>query len=126
MCFSDDKGEPINLEQEKLQNIEIKFNKKEKIIFDPKKNKWNPYQVESTSVNPEIYKSKNVHSKEDIEQLQKEISEKDLKISELQAKIGGVEKKIATLKNILKIDVEEQSYLQDLLKEKQNLENDNL
>ena len=39
---------------------------------------------------------------------------------------GGVEKKIATLKNILKIDVEEQSYLQDLLKEKQNLENDNL
>ncbi len=126
MCFSDDKGEPINLEQEKLQNIEIKFNKKEKIIFDPKKNKWNPYQMESTSVNPEIYKSKNVHSKEDIEQLQKEISEKDLKISELQAKIGGVEKKIATLKNILKIDVEEQSYLQDLLKEKQNLENDNL
>ena len=126
MCFSDDKGEPINLEQEKLQNIEIKFNKKEKIIFDPKNNKWNPYQVESTSVNPEIYKSKNVHSKEDIEQLQKEISEKDLKISELQAKIGGVEKKIATLKNILKIDVEEQSYLQDLLKEKQNLENDNL
>ena len=126
MCFSDDKGEPINLEQEKLQNIEIKFNKKEKIIFDPKKNKWNPYQVESTSVNPEIYKSKNVHSKEDIEQLQKEISEKDLKITELQAKIGGVEKKIATLKNILKIDVEEQSYLQDLLKEKQNLENDNL
>ena len=126
MCFSDDKGEPINLEQEKLQNIEIKFNKKEKIIFDPKKNKWNPYQVESTSVNPEIYKSKNVHSKEDIEQLQKEISEKDMKITELQAKIGGVEKKIATLKNILKIDVEEQSYLQDLLKEKQNLENDNL
>ena len=126
MCFSDDKGEPINLEQEKLQNIEIKFNKKEKIIFDPKKNKWNPYQMESTSVNPEIYKSKNVHSKEDIEQLQKEISDKDLKISELQAKIGGVEKKIATLKNILKIDVEEQSYLQDLLKEKQNLENDNL
>ena len=126
MCFSDDKGEPINLEQEKLQNIEIKFNKKEKIIFDPKKNKWNPYQMESTSVNPEIYKSKNVHSKEDIEQLQKEISEKDLKITELQAKIGGVEKKIATLKNILKIDVEEQSYLQDLLKEKQNLENDNL
>ena len=126
MCFSDDKGEPINLEQEKLQNIEIKFNKKEKIIFDPKKNKWNPYQMESTSINPEIYKSKNVHSKEDIEQLQKEISEKDLKISELQAKIGGVEKKIATLKNILKIDVEEQSYLQDLLKEKQNLENDNL
>ena len=126
MCFSDDKGEPINLEQEKLQNIEIKFNKKEKIIFDPKKNKWNPYQMESTSVNPEIYKSKNVHSKEYIEQLQKEISEKDLKISELQAKIGGVEKKIATLKNILKIDVEEQSYLQDLLKEKQNLENDNL
>ena len=126
MCFSDDKGEPINLEQEKLQNIEIKFNKKEKIIFDPNKNKWNPYQMESTSVNPEIYKSKNVHSKEDIEQLQKEISEKDLKISELQAKIGGVEKKIATLKNILKIDVEEQSYLQDLLKEKQNLENDNL
>ncbi len=126
MCFSDYKGEPINLEQEKLQNIEIKFNKKEKIIFDPKKNKWNPYQMESTSVNPEIYKSKNVHSKEDIEQLQKEISEKDLKISELQAKIGGVEKKIATLKNILKIDVEEQSYLQDLLKEKQNLENDNL
>ena len=126
MCFSDDKGEPINLEQEKLQNIEIKFNKKEKIIFDPKKNKWNPYQMESTSVNPEIYKSKNVHSKEDIEQLQKEISEKDLKIRELQAKIGGVEKKIATLKNILKIDVEEQSYLQDLLKEKQNLENDNL
>ena len=126
MCFSDDKGEPINLEQEKLQNIEIKFNKKEKIIFDPKKNKWNPYQMESTSVNPEIYKSKNVHNKEDIEQLQKEISEKDLKISELQAKIGGVEKKIATLKNILKIDVEEQSYLQDLLKEKQNLENDNL
>ena len=126
MCFSDDKGEPINLEQEKLQNIEIKFNKKEKIIFDPKKNKWNPYQMESTSVNPEIYKSKNIHSKEDIEQLQKEISEKDLKISELQAKIGGVEKKIATLKNILKIDVEEQSYLQDLLKEKQNLENDNL
>ena len=58
--------------------------------------------------------------------MQKEISEKDLKISELQAKIGGVEKKIATLKNILKIDVEEQSYLQDLLKEKQNLENDNL
>ena len=49
-----------------------------------------------------------------------------MKISELQAKIGGVEKKIATLKNILKIDVEEQSYLQDLLKEKQNLENDNL
>ena len=126
MCFSDDKGEPINLEQEKLQNIEIKFNKKEKIIFDPKKNKWNPYQMESTSVNPEIYKSKNVHSKEDIEQLQKEISEKDMKITELQAKIGGVEKKIATLKNILKIDVEEQSYLQDLLKEKQNLENDNL
>ena len=126
MCFSEDKGEPINIEKEKLQNIEIKFNKKEKIIFDPKKNKWNPYQVESTSVNPEIYKSKNVHSKEDIEQLQKEISEKDLKISELQAKIGGVEKKIATLKNILKIDVEEQSYLQDLLKEKQNLENDNL
>ena len=126
MCFSDDKGEPINLEQEKLQNIEIKFNKKEKIIFDPKKNKWNPYQMESTSVNPEIYKSKNVHSKEDIEQLQKEISEKDLKISELQAKIGGFEKKIATLKYILKIDVEEQSYLQDLLKEKQNLENDNL
>ena len=38
MCFSDDKGEPINLEQEKLQNIEIKFNKKEKIIFDPKNN----------------------------------------------------------------------------------------
>ena len=126
MCFSDDKDEPINLEQEKLQNIEIKFNKKEKIIFDPKKNKWNPYQMESTSVNPEIYKSKNVHSKEDIEQLQKEISEKDMKITELQAKIGGVEKKIATLKNILKIDVEEQSYLQDLLKEKQNLENDNL
>ena len=58
--------------------------------------------------------------------MQKEISEKDMKITELHDKIGGVEKKIATLKNILKIDVEEQSYLQDLLKEKQNLENDNL
>ena len=126
MCFSDDKGEPINLGNEKMQNIEIKFNKKDKITFDPKKNKWNPYQMESSSVNHEVYKSKNVHNKEDIEQLQKEISEKEIKIQDLSAKIGGVQKKIDTLKNILKIDVEEQLYLQDLLKEKQNLENDNL
>ena len=126
MCFSDDKGEPINLGNEKMQNIEIKFNKKDKITFDPKKNKWNPYQMESSSVNPEVYKSKNAHNKEDIEQLQKEISEKEIKIQDLSAKIGGVQKKIDTLKNILKIDVEEQLYLQDLLKEKQNMENDNL
>ena len=41
-----------------------------------------------------------------------------MKISELQTKIESVEKKMATLKNILKIDVGEKMYLQDLLKDK--------
>ena len=55
----------------------------------------------------------------------KTIEEKNKKISDLQTKIAGVEKKIATLKNILKIDVGEQLYLQDLLKDKKNLDNEN-
>ena len=126
MCDSGDKGEPVNLKDEKMEKILINFNNKEQITFDTKTNKWNPNIKVSPSTNQNLYKSKNVHNKEDVEKLQKEIEEKDKKISDLQTKITNVEKKIATLKNIVKIDVGEQLYLQDLLKEKNNLENDNL
>ena len=76
-------------------------------------------------MNPNLKKSKTVHNKDDIERIQNEIEEKNKKISDLQTKIAWVEKKIATLKNILKIDVGEQLYLQDLLKDKKNLDNEN-
>ena len=125
MCDSGNNNEQINLEKEKMEKIIIKFNDKEKIDFDLKKNKWNPFIIGNTSINPNLKKSKNVHNKEDVGKLQKEIDEKNKKISDLKTKIDGVEKKIATLKNILKIDVGEQLYLQDLLKDKKNLENDN-
>ena len=126
MCDSGNNNEQINLEKEKMEKIIIKFNDKEKIDFDLKKNKWNPFIIgNTTSINPNLKKSKDVHNKEDARKLQKEIDAKNKKISDLKTKIDGVEKKIATLKNILKIDVGEQLYLQDLLKDKKNLENDN-
>ena len=122
MCFGD-KNDPIDLSKEKFEVVKIKFNSKEKIEFDPKNTKWNPFITDNTSKNTEVKKSKNIHDQGDIEQLQKEIEDKDKKISDLQTKIETVEKKIETLKNILKIDVGEQLYLQDLLKDKNKLEN---
>ena len=116
MCQSS-KAEKIDLNEEKFQPIKLKLGKEE-ITFDEKHNKWNPYIRANPSINSNLKKSKNVHNQEDIEKLQKEIEEKDQKISELQTKIESVEKKMATLKNILKIDVGEQMYLQDLLKDK--------
>ena len=116
MCQSS-KAEKIDLNKEKFQPIQLKLGKEE-IKFDEKLNKWNPYIRANASTNTNLQKSKNVHNQEDIEKLQKEIEEKDQKISELQTKIESVEKKMATLKNILKIDVGEQMYLQDLLKDK--------
>ena len=116
MCQSS-KAEKIDLNKEKFQPIQLKLGKEE-IKFDEKLNKWNPFIRANPSINSNLKKSKNVHNQEDIEKLQKEIEEKDQKISELQTKIESVEKKMATLKNILKIDVGEQMYLQDLLKDK--------
>ena len=124
MCDSGEKAQ-VNLMTEKMEKIILNFNSNERIDFDLKTNKWNPYIVGSSSVNPNLKKSKTVHNKDDIERIQNEIEEKNKKISDLQTKIAGVEKKIATLKNILKIDVGEQLYLQDLLKDKKNLDNEN-
>ena len=125
MCDSGDKSEPIDLQTEKMDKISLKFNSNEQIDFDTKNNKWIPYIVGNGSVNPNLKKSKTVHNKDDIVKLQDEIEEKNKKISDLQTKIAGVEKKIATLKNILKIDVGEQLYLDDLLKDKKKLDNEN-
>ena len=128
MCFGD-KIEPVDLSKEKFEKIKITFNQKdgkEEIEFDTNTNKWDPYIKGDTTINPETKKSKNVHNAEDIENLQKEIEEKDKKINDLETKISTVEKKIQTLKNILKIDVGEQLYLEDLLKDKKNLENQEL
>ena len=96
---------------------------KELINFDTSKNKWNPYIKDSIQISTNIKKSKNEHNQEDIEKLKKENEEKDKKISDLESKINGVKKKIETLKNILKVDVGEQLYLDDLLQEKKNKEN---
>ena len=124
MCDSGEKTQ-VNLMTEKMEKIILNFNSNERIDFDLKTNKWNPYIVGSSSVNPNLKKSKTVHNKDDIERIQNEIEEKNKKISDLQTKIAKKKKKIATLKNILKIDVGEQLYLQDLLKDKKNLDNEN-
>ena len=124
MCDSGEKIQ-VNLMTEKMEKIILNFNSNERIDFDIKTNKWNPYIVGNGSVNPNLKKSKTVHNKDDIVKLQDEIEEKNKKISDLQTKIAGVEKKIATLKNILKIDVGEQLYLDDLLKDKKKLDNEN-
>ena len=121
MCNSE-KSEPVHLEKEKFDDIKIKLGK-ELINFDTSKNKWNPYIKDSIQISTNIKKSKNEHNQEDIEKLKKENEEKDKKISDLESKINGVKKKIETLKNILKVDVGEQLYLDDLLQEKKNKEN---
>ena len=121
MCNSE-KSEPVYLEKEKFDEIKIKLGK-ELINFDTSKNKWNPYIKDSIQISTNIKKSKNEHNQEDIEKLKKENEEKDKKISDLESKINGVKKKIETLKNILKVDVGEQLYLDDLLQEKKNKEN---
>ena len=118
MCFSDDKKEKVDLKKESFEKIEINFAKDEKIEFDTKNNKWNPYikKIGNNSTLPNLKKSKNPHNQEDIDNIKKEIEEKDKKISDLKMKIENVNKKIETLKSIVKIDVGEQLYLQDLLK----------
>ena len=121
MCNSED-PKPVYLEKEKFDEIKIKLGK-ELINFDTSKNKWNPYIKDSIQISTNIKKSKNEHNQEDIEKLKKENEEKDKKISDLESKINGVKKKIETLKNILKVDVGEQLYLDDLLQEKKNKEN---
>ena len=121
MCNSE-KVEPVYLDKEKFQEIKIKLGK-ELINFDTSKNKWNPFIKNSMQISTNIKKSKNEHNQEDIERLKKENEEKDKKISDLESKINGVKKKIETLKNILKVDVGEQLYLDDLLQEKKNKEN---
>ena len=121
MCNSE-KSEPVYLEKEKFDDIKIKLGK-ELINFDTSKNKWNPYIKDSIQISTNIKKSKNEHNQEDIEKIKKENEEKDKKISDLESKINGVKKKIETLKNILKVDVGEQLYLDDLLQEKKNKEN---
>ena len=70
-------------------------------------------------------KSVNVHSKEEVEELRKEIEQKDKKIENLKDKINKIDEKIKTLKNILKIDVGEQLYLNDLIKDAKNI-NENI
>lgn len=118
MCFSDDKREKVDLKKETFEKIEINFAKDENIQFDTKNNRWNPYikKIGNNSVLPDIKKSKNPHNQEDIDNINKEIEEKDKKIADLKTKIENVNKKIETLKGIVKIDVGEQLYLQDLLK----------
>ena len=87
--------------------------------------KWNPYIKANKSINPNILKSVNVHSKEEVEELRKEIERKDKKIENLKDKINKIDEKIKTLKNILKIDVGEQLYLNDLIKDAKNI-NENI
>ena len=118
MCFSDDKREKVDLKKETFEKIEINFAKDENIQFDTKNNRWNPYikKIGNNSVLPDIKKSKNPHNQEDIDNINKESEEKDKKIADLKTKIENVNKKIETLKGIVKIDVGEQLYLQDLLK----------
>ena len=118
MCFSDDKREKVDLKKETFEKIEINFAKDENIQFDTKNNRWNPYikKIGNNSILPDINKSKNPHNQEDIDNINKEIEEKDKKIADLKTKIENVNKKIETLKGIVKIDVGEQLYLQDLLK----------
>ena len=118
MCFSDDKKENVDLKKENFEKIEINFAKDEIIEFDTKNNRWNPYikKVGNTSALPNLKKSKNPHNQEDIDNIKKEIEEKDKKILDLKMKIENVNKKIETVKGIVKIDVGEQLYLQDLLK----------
>ena len=126
MCFSDgDEEEKINLAEQPFEKIKIKFNKNEQIEFVD--NKWNPYikANNSINVNQKVKKSTNPHSQEDVDNLKKEIEQKDKKIEELEEKIKKVEEKIDTLKNILKIDVGEQLYLQDLLKQEEKNINEN-
>ena len=118
MCFSDDKREKVDLKKETFEKIEINFAKDENIQFDTKNNRWNPYikKIGNNSVLPDIKKSKNPHNQEDIDNINIEIEEQDKKIADLKTKIENVNKKIETLKGIVKIDVGEQLYLQDLLK----------
>ena len=61
--------------------------------MDTKINKLNPNIKVSASTNQNLCKSKNVHNKENIEKLQKEIDEKDKNISHLETKIANIEKK---------------------------------
>ena len=65
--------------EEKMEKIILNFNSNERIDFDLKTNKWNPYIVGSSSVNPNLKKSKTVHNKDDIERIQNEIEEKNKK-----------------------------------------------
>ena len=118
MCFSDDKKPKVDLKKENFEKIEINFGKDENIQFDIKNNRWNPYikKIGNSSISPTLKKSKNPHNQEDIDNIKKEIKEKDKKILDLKKKIDNVNKKIETLKGIVKIDVGEQLYLQDLLK----------
>ena len=127
MCFSDDKAEKVDLKQEPFEKIEINFGKDENIQFDLKNNKWNPYIKKSGNIssNQNIKQSKNLHNQEDIDKIKKEIEEKDKKILDLKTKIENVNKKIETLKGIVKIDIGEQLYLQDLLKNIKNKPKEN-
>ena len=124
MCFSSDKKEDVvELSKVPYEEIKISINKEEKIEFVD--SKWNPYIKANKSINPNILKSVNVHSKEEVEDLRKEIEQKDKKIENLKDKINKIDEKIKTLKNILKIDVGEQLYLNDLIKDAKNI-NENI
>ena len=124
MCFSSDKKEEVvELYKVPYEEIKISINKEEKIEFVD--SKWNPYIKANKSINPNILKSVNVHSKEEVEELRKEIEQKYKKIENLKDKINKIDEKIKTLKNILKIDVGEQLYLNDLIKDAKNI-NENI
>ena len=127
MCFGGDKEVNVDLKKEKFEEINIDLGLGESIKFDLDNYKWNGYIKEAgiNSPNNKIKNSKNSHNQEEIDNINKEIGEKEKKILDLKTKIENVNKKIETLKSIVKIDVGEQLYLQDLLKNIKNKTNDN-
>ena len=127
MCFGCDKEVNVDLKKEKFEEINIDLGLGESIKFDLDNYKWNGYIKEAgiNSPNSKIKNSKNSHNQEEIDNINKEIGEKEKKILDLKTKIENVNKKIETLKSIVKIDVGEQLYLQDLLKNIKNKTNEN-